>query len=142
MSLVPLMKLLMMLQPRLQQPWRLDVIYIHLPHQASLLFVDNPVGTGFSYVEEGANLTATNAEIAADLMAFLRAFLHLKPQVQRSWQRPPCSLHPCGLLRPVPFLGSWHEGVPPVLLTPVQDGAGPHQHCGVRPILSGRSKEI
>ena len=48
------------------------------------------VGTGFSYVEEGANLTATNAEIAADLMAFLRAFLHLKPQVYRSC---PCTPH-------------------------------------------------
>lgn len=49
--------------------------------KASILFVDNPVGTGFSYVEEGTNFTHTNAEIAADLLKFLNGFLHDKPEV-------------------------------------------------------------
>lgn len=59
--------------------------------KASLLFLDNPVGTGFSYVEEGANFTHSNAEIAADLMTFLQGFLKDKPQVRlsKTWA---CSL--------------------------------------------------
>ena len=49
--------------------------------EATLLFIDNPVGTGFSYVEEHANLTTNNSEIVADLMAFLKSFLHENPKV-------------------------------------------------------------
>ncbi len=48
---------------------------------ATLLFIDNPVGTGFSYVDKHATLTTSNAGIVADLMSFLRKFLHEKPQV-------------------------------------------------------------
>ncbi len=50
--------------------------------KVSILFVDNPVGTGFSYVEEGANFTHNNAEIAADLLTFLKSFLNDKPEVR------------------------------------------------------------
>ena len=49
--------------------------------EATLLFIDNPVGTGFSYVEKHANLTTNNAEIVADLMAFLKGFLRENPKV-------------------------------------------------------------
>ncbi|CAL8470937.1 g10479 [Coccomyxa elongata] len=48
--------------------------------KVSILFVDNPVGTGFSYVEDGANFTHNNAEIAADLLTFLKSFLNDKPE--------------------------------------------------------------
>lgn len=50
--------------------------------KASILFVDNPVGTGFSYVKDGTNFTHTNAEIAADLLTFLKKFLHEQPEVR------------------------------------------------------------
>ena len=49
--------------------------------KANLLFVDNPVGTGYSYVEKGANFTTSNAGVAADLLAFLRGFYTAKPEV-------------------------------------------------------------
>ena len=51
------------------------------------MFVDNPVGTGFSYVEEGTNFTHNNAEIAADLLTFLKKFLHEKPEVRDSYPK-------------------------------------------------------
>lgn len=41
-------------------------------HQsAALLFIDNPVGSGFSYVDDKSLLTTTNAELAADYVAVL-----------------------------------------------------------------------
>ncbi|CAH9093916.1 unnamed protein product [Cuscuta epithymum] len=39
--------------------------------QADLLFVDNPVGTGYSYVEDKSLLVKTDVEAAADLTALL-----------------------------------------------------------------------
>uniref|UniRef100_A0A0E0D1M3 Carboxypeptidase n=1 Tax=Oryza meridionalis TaxID=40149 RepID=A0A0E0D1M3_9ORYZ len=41
--------------------------------KADLIFVDNPVGTGYSYVEDDALLVTTDGEAAADLVALLRA---------------------------------------------------------------------
>ncbi|XP_066164906.1 serine carboxypeptidase-like 51 isoform X2 [Oryza sativa Japonica Group] len=41
--------------------------------KADLIFVDNPVGTGYSYVEDDALLVTTDGEAAADLAALLRA---------------------------------------------------------------------
>jgi serine carboxypeptidase 1 len=38
---------------------------------ANLLFVDNPVGTGYSYVDDLSKLTTTNAQIADDLVALM-----------------------------------------------------------------------
>ncbi|XP_076264952.1 retinoid-inducible serine carboxypeptidase-like isoform X1 [Rhynchophorus ferrugineus] len=43
-------------------------------HHANVLFVDNPVGTGFSYVEQNSQFTTTNAQIADDFVAFLQQF--------------------------------------------------------------------
>ncbi|KAK9823746.1 hypothetical protein WJX72_005120 [[Myrmecia] bisecta] len=48
--------------------------------QANVLFLDNPVGTGFSYVEEGSNFTTTNAELAADLLVWLKEFVWGHPE--------------------------------------------------------------
>lgn len=46
----------------------------------NVLFVDNPVGTGFSYVDEYSALTRTNQEIAEDLVTFLRGFYKAHPE--------------------------------------------------------------
>jgi len=47
---------------------------------AHLLFVDNPVGTGFSYVDDLELLATNNTMIAGDLMALLRGFLKAHPE--------------------------------------------------------------
>lgn len=41
---------------------------------ANLLFVDNPVGTGYSYVNSKDLLAKNNQEIAADLVTMLKSF--------------------------------------------------------------------
>jgi len=47
------------------------------------LFVDNPVGTGFSYVDDDKYFTTDVAGIAADMMGLLEAFFMKKsPQFQ------------------------------------------------------------
>lgn len=46
---------------------------------ANLLFLDQPVGTGWSYVDDMALLTKTNAEIAADVLTLLTAFFKAYP---------------------------------------------------------------
>ena len=51
----------------------------------SLLFIDNPVGTGFSYVTTASNFATNNSQIAADLLSFLQKFLDQKPE----WQSAP-----------------------------------------------------
>jgi serine carboxypeptidase 1 len=53
--------------------------------KAHVLFVDNPVGTGFSYIRDGANFTSNNAEIGADLLVFLKGFMNTKPEVRRAF---------------------------------------------------------
>ena len=42
---------------------------------ANILFVDNPVGTGYSYVDEDSAYTTNVDEIAQDLMTLFEAFL-------------------------------------------------------------------
>ncbi|KAK6049298.1 serine carboxypeptidase [Cooperia oncophora] len=44
---------------------------------ADLVYVDNPVGAGFSYVDEESALTTDVAQIGQDLLAWLRYFLVL-----------------------------------------------------------------
>lgn len=46
----------------------------------NVLFIDNPVGTGFSYVDTNSALTKTNAEIAKDLVTFTGVFLQAHPE--------------------------------------------------------------
>lgn len=45
----------------------------------NVMFLDNPVGTGFSYVDSLDLLTKTNEEIATDLVAFMKHFYELHP---------------------------------------------------------------
>ncbi|KAJ8912449.1 hypothetical protein NQ315_002815 [Exocentrus adspersus] len=46
---------------------------------ANILFVDNPVGSGFSYVDEKSALTTTNRQIAQDFVQFLKGFYDTVP---------------------------------------------------------------
>ena len=46
---------------------------------ANLLFVDNPVGAGYSYVDDLSLLPRTNDDIAKDLVALLAAFFAKSP---------------------------------------------------------------
>ena len=46
-------------------------------NHVNVLFIDNPVGTGFSYVENSNLLTKTNTEIAVDLVTFMKSFLEI-----------------------------------------------------------------
>lgn len=46
----------------------------------NVLFVDNPVGTGYSYVDDLELLTEDNAQIARDLVELLRGFYKKLPQ--------------------------------------------------------------
>ncbi|XP_066257864.1 retinoid-inducible serine carboxypeptidase-like isoform X2 [Euwallacea similis] len=48
---------------------------------ANVLFVDNPVGTGFSYVESNQYAT-TNQQIAVDFVEFLKGFYKDLPQFE------------------------------------------------------------
>ena len=50
--------------------------------EASLLFVDNPVGTGFSYVTDNHAYAKSVDEIAQDLVAFFKEFFQKKPDFQ------------------------------------------------------------
>ncbi|XP_046553746.1 retinoid-inducible serine carboxypeptidase-like [Haliotis rubra] len=49
---------------------------------ANLLFVDNPVGTGFSYVDNDDAYTTDVQMIAADLLTTFQAFLKKAPEFQ------------------------------------------------------------
>ncbi|KAJ8667658.1 hypothetical protein QAD02_009321 [Eretmocerus hayati] len=46
----------------------------------NVLFIDNPVGTGFSYVDDFSILTTNNSQIARDLMELIRAFYQKIPE--------------------------------------------------------------
>eukprot|EP01100_Stratorugosa_tubuloviscum_P008589 TRINITY_DN357_c0_g2_i1.p1 TRINITY_DN357_c0_g2~~TRINITY_DN357_c0_g2_i1.p1 ORF type:complete len:444 (+),score=193.33 TRINITY_DN357_c0_g2_i1:49-1380(+) len=47
---------------------------------ANLLFIDNPVGTGYSYVDNYTLFTRNNDEIATDLVTGLKSFLASHPE--------------------------------------------------------------
>lgn len=49
-------------------------------HSVNLLFVDSPVGTGFSYVDDDAALAHNNCQTSQDLVAMMRHFLYKYPQ--------------------------------------------------------------
>ncbi|XP_039751582.1 retinoid-inducible serine carboxypeptidase-like [Pararge aegeria] len=49
----------------------------------NVLFVDSPVGTGFSYVEDLKYLTETNDEIALDFVELMKGFYRSNPEFER-----------------------------------------------------------
>ncbi|KAH8303621.1 hypothetical protein KR018_008777, partial [Drosophila ironensis] len=48
----------------------------------NVLFIDNPVGSGYSYVDNTAYYTATNNEIALDLVELMKGFYQLHPEFE------------------------------------------------------------
>lgn len=50
---------------------------------ANLLFVDNPVGTGFSYVDDNNAFTTTNEEIGNDFVQLLKGFYEAVPEMKK-----------------------------------------------------------
>ena len=48
-------------------------MYFFQLQAASLLFVDNPVGTGYSYVDDDKAYTTNVTGIAADMMVLLKS---------------------------------------------------------------------
>lgn len=46
----------------------------------NVLFIDNPVGTGFSYTDTEDALTTNNTQIAIDLVSLMRGFYVLHPE--------------------------------------------------------------
>ncbi|XP_051571216.1 retinoid-inducible serine carboxypeptidase-like [Myxocyprinus asiaticus] len=51
-------------------------------HASSVLFVDNPVGTGYSYTDTEDALTKDVAKVASDMMVLLKNFFSLKTEFQ------------------------------------------------------------
>lgn len=50
--------------------------------KADLLFVDSPIGTGFSYAENSSLIATTDAEVTADLLTFLKDFFGTNSTLQ------------------------------------------------------------
>lgn len=50
----------------------------------NVLFIDNPVGTGFSYVDNSAALTTNNSQIAKDLVKLMAGFYENFPQFKKT----------------------------------------------------------
>lgn len=48
----------------------------------NVLFVDNPVGTGYSYVDHNRYLTRDNKQISIDLVELLRGFYKALPEFE------------------------------------------------------------
>ena len=49
---------------------------------SNLLFIDNPVGTGFSYVDNLSALTTNVSQIAEDLLTLMKSFVNVLPIFQ------------------------------------------------------------
>lgn len=47
---------------------------------SNVMFIDNPVGTGYSYVDDSSALTTTNRQIAQDLVEMMRGFYNQLPE--------------------------------------------------------------
>lgn len=50
----------------------------------NVLFIDNPVGTGWSFVDKRSDLTRSNQEIARDLVNFMKLFYKQNPELEEA----------------------------------------------------------
>lgn len=48
----------------------------------NVLFIDSPVGAGFSYVEDQLLLTTNNSQVAKDLVELMRSFYKVRPEFE------------------------------------------------------------
>ncbi|XP_049867872.1 retinoid-inducible serine carboxypeptidase-like [Pectinophora gossypiella] len=48
----------------------------------NVMYLDNPVGSGFSYVDDPSHLTTTNDQIALDFVSLMKGFLEKHPEFQ------------------------------------------------------------
>ena len=48
----------------------------------NVLFIDNPVGSGFSYADNILQLTSNNKQIALDLVEFMKGFYSIHPEFE------------------------------------------------------------
>ncbi|XP_021709748.1 retinoid-inducible serine carboxypeptidase [Aedes aegypti] len=66
----------------------LDLDLQERPHTwvkyCNVLFIDNPVGTGFSYVEDPSLLSSNNEQIAQDLVTLMRQFYNIFPEFKKT----------------------------------------------------------
>ena len=74
---------------------------------ANILFVDNPVGTGYSYCESDEAFTTNVDEIATDLVAFFSGFLEEFPVFQVSLPSPPLFFLPSQSAGDCIYAQSW-----------------------------------
>uniref|UniRef100_A0A0B6Y7W4 Carboxypeptidase n=1 Tax=Arion vulgaris TaxID=1028688 RepID=A0A0B6Y7W4_9EUPU len=51
---------------------------------ASVMFIDSPVGTGYSYVEDDSAYTTNVAEISADLLATMKVFIDSNKEFEKT----------------------------------------------------------
>jgi hypothetical protein len=58
--------------------------------RANILFVDNPVGTGYSYVDDNSGYTTNEDQIAADLVTLMIAFVNKVLLLQQLYIRSFC----------------------------------------------------
>jgi Serine carboxypeptidase len=49
-------------------------------NEANVLFIDSPVGTGYSYVEDDSLYNANVLEMADDLVTLMKTFMDYFPQ--------------------------------------------------------------
>lgn len=61
-------------------------------NSASVLFVDNPVGTGYSYTDSYGALTKDVAMVASDMMVLLQHFFSKKPEFQVTHTHTRCNI--------------------------------------------------
>lgn len=59
-------------------------IYFFQAKHVNLLFIDNPVGTGFSYVDDLSLLTTDNVQIGKDMISFLTQFYKKFPKFEKT----------------------------------------------------------
>lgn len=50
----------------------------------NVMFVDNPVGTGYSYVKSNSLLNTNNRQIAEDLVAMMKDFYKRFPKFEKT----------------------------------------------------------